>query len=498
MILKKSDGFILGAFIGPFILTLAVVIFILLINIMTGHLDILLGKGLSWLIFAKLIGYFAFSLVPLALPLAILLASLITFGNLGEHNELTALKASGVSLLRVLRPVFVFAVGLGIFSFWFNDVVVPWANLKAFSLLWDIRQKTPTLSIKEGIFYNDIPKYSIKIKKKLGADGKDLKGVMIYNHSSGQGNSDLIVADSGRMYTINNQKSLVLELYKGKSYHDQSMGNVTFGGTGGNERFVVNQFSKTQLVFSLEAFEMKKTDENLFSSHRYMHNVRRLSHDIDSFNAIQKKYKEQNFQNLKTAYQYHLHKNNDSILKVHLAKIASNEYAPTKKDIVSKSTSIFTIAPPSPTQILRRANQQASNVQSIIKARREQLDNQRKNLLEHYIEFYKKFTAAFACLTMFLIGAPLGAIIKKGGLGIPVLVAIIFFVMWHISVVSCDKWIKEGVLSAFSGSILPNSVLFCFGIYFLRQAKNDSRIFESDYYYVMRDRFLERFATKKA
>lgn len=482
--LKKSDSLILGAFTGPFILTTTVVVFVLLINTITAHLDDLMGKGLSWIVFAKLIAFFAMNLLPLALPLAVLLASLITFGNLGEHNELTALKSSGVSLLRVLRPIFLFSLFLAVFSFFFNDKVVPWANLKVFSLLWDIKQKAPTFNVKEGVFYGGLPNYSIRINKKMGENGEFLKGVMIYNHSTQQGNTDLIVADSGRMYMIKNDKYLVLELYKGKSYHDQSVGNVMAGNTASNERFVTNKFEKTQIVFSLDAFDMKKTDESLFSGHRYMHDVQRLWKDLDSIRTSANRYQKEGLQAMKGSYHYHLRIGQDTLLK-------------RDTSTIKPTFQVKQIETPNPKQVATKALQQATNVQAVLKSRKDQHQFYLRSLREHYIELNKKFVFAYACITMFLIGAPLGAIIKKGGLGLPVLVAIIFFVAWHVLTITGEKWAKEGVLPVEIGMWFPNATLMLIGLYFLRQAKNDSRLFESDFYYVMRDRFLEKWSKKK-
>lgn len=483
--LKKMDSLILGAFAGPFILTTAVVVFVLLTNMIANHLNDLLGKGLSWFVFAKLMVFFAMNLLPLALPLAILLASLITFGNLGEHNELTAMKSTGVSLLRVLRPIFLFSIFLAVFSFWFSDKVVPWANLKVYSLLWDIKQKTPTFNLKEGVFYNGLPNYSIRVTKKIGEDGNRLKGVMIYNHSTNQGNSDLILADSGKMYTIKNDKYLVLELFNGKSYHDQAAGNVMAGNTGSNERFVTNKYAKTQIVFDLGSFDMKKTDESLFSGHRFMHGVQQLWKDIDSLKKVTQTYTNNGLLAMQSGYHYHLRIKPDSLLKQET----------TKKN----NLPVFSVVQPSQQQIATRALQQARNIENMLKSRKEQQLHQLRSLREYYMEFHKKFTFAFACITLFLIGAPLGAIIKKGGLGLPVLIAIIFFVCWHVMTISGDKWAKEGVLPVEVGMWFPNVVLMLCGFYFLRQAKNDSRILEGDFYYIWRDKLTEwrkRFSKK--
>jgi lipopolysaccharide export system permease protein len=501
--MKKIDRFVLQAFVGPFLLTLAVVVFILLTQQLVQWLDQLLGKGLEWTVFAELIFYFALHFIPLGLPLAILLSSLITFGNLGEHNELTAMKSTGISLIRVLTPIFILAVGLSIFSFWFNDQIVPRVNLEAYSLLWDIKQKSPTLSLKEGSFYNGLPGYSIKVRRKLGEDGKILQGVMIYNHAAGQGNNELIMADSGRMYTIMNERYLVLELFRGKSYHDQAGGNTNMGSA--SEKFVVNQFEKTQIVFSLSSFDMKETDKQLFSGHRVMHDVQTLRKDIDSLERLYGENKKRALENLSVNYFYHLkpsskpteQKPAKSIEPQKPPQVRPVQYNQLIPDNEKPKLTLMNNPNPSKRMIYQRGVNQARNLLTIAKSRREQAEGQKKELREYYVEFYKKFTLAFACITMFLIGAPLGAIIKKGGLGIPVLIAIIFFIIFYVMMLTGEKWVKESFVSVEVGMWAANFILFWVGVFFLRQAKNDSRILEADFYYVMRDRLKRYFAKKE-
>jgi lipopolysaccharide export system permease protein len=483
---KKIDRLIFNAFLGPFILTLAVVVFILLTNQMVQWIDHLVGKGLSWTVFAELIFYFALHFVPLGLPLAILLSSLIVFGSLGEHTELTALKSSGISLLRVLRPIFIISIFLTIFSFWFADQVVPKVNLKAYSLLWDIKQKSPTLSLKEGAFYNGLPGYSIKVRKKLGKDGKLLRGVMIYNHTKNQGNNELILADSGRMYTIMNERYLVLELFNGSSYHDQAAGNITVGNS--NEKYVINTYDKSQIVFSLSSFDMKKTDEQLFAGHRVMHDAIRLSKDIDSLEKYSQLNNEKALENFSINYFYHL-KTTGAVVKDIRAK--------TQAQKIKLSTPVMSNPIVGKKQILNRAVNQARNMQQVVKSRSEQMQMQRKELKGYYVEFYKKFTLAFACITMFLIGAPLGAIIKKGGLGLPVLIAIIFFILFYIMMITGEKWVKEDYVPVVVGMWMGNFILFWVGLFFLRQAKNDSRILEGDAFMILRDRIKSWYQKRK-
>jgi lipopolysaccharide export system permease protein len=529
--MKKIDRLILQAFVGPFILTLAVVVFILLIQQIMQYIDELLGKGLGYDVFAELLFYFSVHLVPLALPLAILLSSLITFGNLGEHFELTAMKSSGISLIRVLMPIFLFAIFIAFFSFWFNDQVVPQANLKAYSLLWDIRQKSPSLSLKEGAFYNGLPGYSIKVSKKF-PDGKSIKDVMIYDHTDARGNRVLILSDSGRMYTIMNERYLVLELFKGKSYHDQVAG--TNPSDYSNEKFIYNTFSKSQIVFSLASFDMKQTDESLFKGHRVMHTFWELFKDIDSLKKQTEKNQQYGSESFKSNFQYQFKK---IMVNQPINKIAKVEEPSKKIDSVANSSTVpnsikvkFNKPPvkneikekiawksmlkkveqpkqdtvkvqrtriqPSEEQIYTYALTQVRNVESTIKSRKDQKEAMLKEFNQFRIEWYKKITLAFACITMFLIGAPLGAIIKKGGLGVPVLVAIIFFIAFYVIMITGEKWVKENFLVAPFGMWLPNMIMLSFGFFFLRQARNDSRLFEADFYYVLRDRFISRYKKK--
>ena len=536
--MKKLDWFVIRAFIGPFILTTAVVVFILLIQQMIQYIDELLGKGLSYLVFAELLFYFSLHIVPLAMPLAVLLSSLITFGNLGEHGELTAMKANGISLVRVLMPIFVFSVATAIFSFWFNDQIVPQANLRAYSLLWDIKQKSPTLSIKEGAFYNGLEGYSIKINKKY-EDGKTIKDVMIYDHTKNQGNRELILADSGKMYTIHHERYLVLELFDGRSYHDQV---GAYDGNRSAEKFIKNSFDKSQIIFSLESFDMDTTNPELFANHRIMRDINQLTHDIDSLKRKQEKNKDVSFQKVAINYNYHLknfkkpkpdqseresdnknskkQKNNSIAIKnaidtngIKRSNIKNAKPPPvvqtkTKKPVKKAPRKVRTdslymarqtirVNPnPQEDKIITSALSRSRNLKAVIEGQKQQMEANSRRILEFSVEMYKKFTLAFACITMFFIGAPLGAIIKKGGLGLPVLISIIFFIVFYVMSITGEKWVKEAFTPIIIGMWFANVLLFSIGMFFLRQARNDSRILEADFYFVLRDRILDKIRKK--
>src|SRR3989337_191501 len=215
--MKKIDKLVLDAFIGPFLITFLVVVFILLNINMLKYFDDIIGKGLDSWVLGQLFFYFAIFTVPTAMPLAVLLSSLIAFGNLGEHFELSAIKSAGISLVRILRPIFLFVLVLTLLAFYANNNLVPKAALEAYSLLYDIKQQKPALDLREGAFYNGLPDVSIKVNKKY-PDGITLKGIIVYDHRKNDGNKQVTIADSGRMSTILNERYIKFELFNGYNY----------------------------------------------------------------------------------------------------------------------------------------------------------------------------------------------------------------------------------------------------------------------------------------
>ncbi|MEM7551262.1 MAG: LptF/LptG family permease [Bacteroidota bacterium] len=543
--MKKIDKLILGSFLGPFILTFLVVDFILLTQYMLKYFDEFVGKDLGFAVFAEMIGYFCINMSPIAFPLGILLASLMTFGNLGEHFELTALKSSGISLLRVMRPLFIFVALLTVFVFYSNNYIVPKANLKAYALLYDIRHAKPALDIREGIFYNGIPNYSIKVNEKL-PDDKTLKDIIIYNHSEGVGNQEVIIADSGLMYTFLNERYLMLELFDGNWYKEETANNSYAQPVPLNK----NDFESSKIVFSLASFDFKKTKEELFSSNRLMRSVEELRIDVDSMQNKLTYESFRSFSDSRTAFNYFIKDDeiipesikerklfldsikisrlNDSTntglkyqKKNELENIAANqkpkEKVGTKK--IRKTEGIdstyLSLADSTKNQITAEIDSAVNDGQNGISNLYEQALIQARNLKKKYeansyrlyelnrnknryeIEKYKKFAQAFSCLAMFLIGAPLGAIIKRGGLGLPTLISVVFFIFFYVLSIWGEKWAKEDIAEPIYGVWMANAVLLPIGIFFLTQARADARIFESDYYAVLFTQIKKRFLPSK-
>ena len=584
--MKKLDKLVLGSFLGPFLLTFLVVDFILLIVNMLKYFDEIFGKGLGFWIYAELIGYFVISISPMALPLAMLLSSLMAFGNLGEHFELTAIKGSGISLTRAMRPIAIFAVGLTILAFLSNNYLVPKVNLKTFSLLYDIRMKTPSLDIKEGVFYSGIPNFSIKINQKL--DEVRLRDILIYNHAEGQGNLNVTMADSGRMETFNNDTYMRLTLFAGESYKES---RSTRGISEAPVEFSRTAFQENVMVFDLSAFQLNRTPENQWSTNRAIKTIEEIRHGLDSLHLIVNDLKYQNFITAASIYPFFTKNRKldptpeiltekarfDTLRRIQILKEQAIEDSmnTVNREVLSDSNSsvtmvetpvengsveITTALPDSGVAIRKKLDAkrlgfsdssatQTAQVDStaipvekyVIKFRKEpltvkekalldsmfyergyisnaytlalnnarnlknsfnvklsQVDGQVREFRRYEIAWYQKYSQAIACFIMFLIGAPLGAIIKKGGLGMPVLISILFFILFYMLTITGEKWAKEGVTDPLLGTIFSNLCLLPFGLFFLRQARKDARLFESDFYAGIQKKVMNFFPRKRS
>jgi lipopolysaccharide export system permease protein len=511
--MKKIDKLILGSFIGPFIMTFLVVVFILLNIHMLKYFDDIIGKDLGWAVIGQLFFYFAIFNTPSALPLAVLLSALITFGNLGEHFELTAIKSLGISLTRALLPIFIFVIFITAFAFYTGNYLVPKAALEAYSLLYDIKQKKPALDLKEGAFTSSIPDISIKVNKKF-PDNKTIKGVMIYDHRGKTGNKEVIVADSGRMFTILNDQYLKLELFNGYNYREGS-GDQDMAQSGNEETMSKTRFEKSVMVFDLSSFSLMRTDKRWFQGHRIMRNLEQLDRDIDSLKYERNKQLLSLMDVKESFFRYHgkadsipLSKDltkaksrRDSIIRIQNPKAVPPrparyliKYKVTEADI-RKSDSLLGMQSATRND-LTQAVASARNASSQLLNINERLRQFSEDTKVFQIQWHKIIASAVACMAMFLIGAPLGSIIKKGGLGVPVLASIIFFILFYVLSLLGEKWAKTGTVSVPVGIWMANGVLFMIGFLFLLQARRDARLFESDFYMVIFDKIRRRFVKK--
>jgi lipopolysaccharide export system permease protein len=459
--LKKLDKLILKAFAGPFLLTFAVVQFILLTHTLLKYLDDIIGKDLGTGVLLQLLFYFSVLIVPISLPLAVLLSSLMTYGNLGEHHELTAIKASGIALTRILRPVMLLTLGLAVGAFWFNETIVPRANLKAYSLLWDVRQQKLALDIREGVFYNGIPGFTIKVDKKTGENGDRLHGVMIYDHTQKSGNATVMLADSGRMFTRFNGGYLGLELFHGHNYVEQPDAQDRAGAT-----FIRQGFDHNVVTFSLASFDLGRTKEDLFKENRMMLNISQLKRSTDS---VQKRMRMERHQVLRQTNAYFTFLRFDTLGQAANRKVQNWQVPATR---LAATTS----------PIIQQAINRANNVRAFTVSNADRLNDYARNSALFRIEVYRKYSQSVAVLLMFLIGAPLGSIIKKGGLGVPILVSILFFIIYYVVSIMGEKYGREFVMPVGLGMWMSNLVLLPAGLFFLYQAYNDSGLLELDFW----------------
>lgn len=441
------------------------------------YVDDMLGKGIEWYVIAELLLYSSANLVPLALPLSVLLASLMTFGNLGEHFELVSFKAAGISLQKIMRPIFVFVAFLSLAAFLFANHVVPVANLKFFSLLHDIRSQKPAINIKPGVFYNEIQGYTIRVKhKKETADGKEmLKDVMIYNHTENNGNRQLTVADSGIMSISPDKSYFSIVLYNGIDYQDKQEARV-------NKLYPLSRFSfeENEMRISLEGFQFNRTDEDAFKHDYRLFNLKQIKNQEDTLEKEYKVYVSDINQLWKTSYLF-----NDTIFtKTQQASspvLSPDEYLKTLSD--ADLNQVYGIA---------ISNCRTNKGRSGAAATQQVLN--RRSLARLGIERHRKYVFSLACIIMFFIGAPLGAIVKKGGLGMPVVISVIFFItFWVISIIGEDM-AKEMVIQPYQGMWLSFFVLLPLGIFFTYKATTDSVMFNLDAYFrIFKKLFVKKF-----
>ncbi len=466
----------LKSYIGPMVMTFFIALFILLMQFLWKYIDDFVGKGLEWYIIAKLMFYASATFVPLALPLAILLSSLMMFGNLGERYELVAIKAAGISLSKAMRPLVILSIIISGIAFYFSNNVMPYANLKFKTLLFDVQSKKPAVNIKEGIYYGGIDGYIIRVGKK-DKDGKGLHDVMIYDHTRRSGNSSLILAKRGSMVTTSDNRYLIFHLYDGISYDEMLDDRSSY-----LKRPMMRAHFKEQYVrFDLSAFAFNKTNEELFKSHYQMLNLMQLERAVDT---LSKSYKvqEQIFSTNMIGRYFFL----------------NTFYTDTVPFILPDSVNalnpklLANIDPIKRTSILDNALQAARAARADIDYNRMDFKYRKEEIQRHKIEWHRKFTLSIACLILFFVGAPLGSIIRKGGLGMPAVLSVILFILFHILSMIGEKSVREGALEAYKGMWIASLVFLPVGIILTFKATTDSPIFDIDVW----KRFFRKFIGK--
>lgn len=477
--MKRLHVFMLKSFIGPFIATFFISMFVLLMQMLWRYIDELVGKGLDFSVIAELMFYFSVSLIPMALPLAVLLSSIMTFGTLGENYELIALKSAGISLFRIMYPLIVLIVALTIFAYIFSNNILPVANLKASSLLYDIKRHKPELSFKEGVFTNDLEGYSIKVDRINKSTGM-MYNMLIYNHKDVTGNYEVTKADSGMMITDPNSNTLELVLYNGNTYTDEGL-------KPNNRRtfpFRRLKFDKQTVRIVLPGNELQRTDEDLFKSSLMM-NQSQLSYTADSLKRMLKTRKDEDAKRLLVS--------NYEKSKV-LDPQRDSTYRMEMTGMVADMDSLYNALDVEERErAAGNALQYARDVKLGMQNTSTFYLKQEEDIRKSGIEWHKKFTLSFACLIFFFIGAPLGGIIRRGGLGMPVVVSILLFIVYYIISMIGERAAKEAVFYVGFGAWLSSLVLLPLGIFLTYKSVKDSEMMSTDAYRIAIMKIARKF-----
>lgn len=462
---KKLDKLIIKAFIGPFVATFFITLLVLVMQFFWLYIDDFVGKGLGTNIIFEFILYQAAVLVPLALPLAILLSSIMTFGNLGEHFELIAIKSAGISLLRFMRPLFFVTLFICGIAFAFSNNIIPVANLKSRTLLSDIVYAKPAFDLKEGVFYNKISGFAIKIGMKESNDSV-IRDVIVYE----QGNplqDNFIIAKSGIMRVSENKRFLEFNLKDGWRY--QERGNNYGNGTTEYIRIGFKEYKKQ---FDLSSFQFNRTADSVNKNNERMYSMRQLDKAIDSLEKENKRLEKQN--------QIEMFRQVQFITFIDSAWSQKPSIDTAAKKIIKNFDELL------PDSARADVNQKIQNLATSMRISAESSDytlkDKGKNLRRHKIEWHRKIVLSLACLVLFLIGAPLGSIIRKGGLGTPMVFAIIFFMVFYFSSTTGEKFAKENSLTPFAGMWLATFILVPVGLFLTYKAMRDSQLFNKEVY----------------
>ena len=473
---KRLYTFVLQSFLPLFVMTFFICLFIVLMQFLWRFIDDLVGKGLSIDVLGELFFYAGLTMIPMALPLAILLASLMTFGNLGEHFELTAMKASGVSLIKVMKPLTVLMVFIAIGAFFFQNNVLPVAQTKMWTLLFSMRQKSPELEIPEGVFYDQIPGYNLFVESKDRENGT-LYNIMIYDMSRGFDNASIILADSGKLAMMEDKTHLFLKLWEGESFDNLRDANRGMN----NVPYRREEFSLKEILIPFDA-NFNRMDEDGMRNQYVGKNIAQLRETIDSLNlridsvgrsyadiAAATRYMGLDYKRTVPAADGSGSRQ-EVIPDVKLAK-------PLNVDSLFKGSGSG-----SELNYLRIALNKANNAKQENEFRGMVMKDERKLVRRHDIEMQKKFTLSFACIIFFFIGAPLGAIIRKGGLGTPLVISVLLFIFYYIIDNTGYKMARDGKLAVWQGIWLSSAVLLPLGIFFTYKAVHDSALFNRDAY----------------
>ena len=460
--MKKLYTFILKSFLGPLAFTFFICMFILILQTLWKYVDELVGKGLDWTVIVEFMLYVSATLIPMALPLSILLASLMTFGNLGEKYELIAIKSAGVSLPKVMRPLFGVIILICISAFLFANYVMPVATLKSYNLRNHVRKKAPEMMLTPGFFTNDLEGYSIKVGS-IGKKDALLKDIMIYDHSKGSANKNLIIAKTGRFNFLPNNQGMLVTLWDGYQFKNEKNDRKK-----NNYPFTRISFGEQKMIISLPDNDVERSDNDFYKQASRAMNMNQLAHFRDSLTEKLSKTTKM-FVKKHSTYRYQKSLKKDSI--------NFNSNIEVDLDSLFKAQSISRKY-----LIINSAANYCKNIKYEIQSKKKKKKRVNKRINKFKNQWHGKLALPFACLIFFFIGAPLGSIIRKGGLGMPVVISIVFFIIYFIINSTFERLSREGVVTPFIGMWTSSLVMLPLGIVLTYKATTDSALFNLELY----------------
>lgn len=476
---KKLDRFVLGNFLMIFSGSFFITLFVLMMQFTWRYVDEIVGKGITMDILGQFYWYMAITMIPMALPLAVLLASLVSFGNMGERLELLAMKAAGVSLLRIMRPLAVLVIGLAAVSFYFQNRAALDAQKNLTSLLWSLRETSPALEIPEGVFYGKINNFSLYVERKDVATGK-LYNVMIYKTDQGFDKAQIVVADSGRLEVTNDKEHLIFDIWNGEQFENLQAGGAQAALNTKGVPYDRETFQYKRFIIDFNS-NFEKQDAEQWSGSAITKNLKQLSASIDSMNTALDSIGLANYkQGKQTAYYCPPLRPQHAAALKQMSKGAKLDF----------DTIMAHMSADKRVQTIRAAAASAAAYASELEWKSLTTEEGDKSVRSHRIQWHQKFTMSIACIFFFFIGAPLGAIIRKGGLGMPTIIAVILFIFYYIINTSGMKMARDGAWNMIFGMWVSTAVLTPLGCFLTYKANNDSVVFNADVYAALFKRLL--------
>jgi lipopolysaccharide export system permease protein len=475
----------LRSYIGPMVMAFAIVMFVLLLNFLWRYIEDMVGKGLTLDVVAELIGYILITLIPMGLPLATLFGAIMTMGNLGENYELLAMKSAGMSLMRILRPLLIIVGVIAVASFFISNNLVPFAWKQSRAIIYDVRRQKQNIEFQDGIFFNGIDGMSVRVERQRPEDNL-LQGVLIYDNSDPNHTNTMktILADSGYIHLSDDKRNLVVQLYNGVQYETnrQTMRDRWYN----ESTLTANSFTEQFVVTSLEGFDMERTDAELFSGgsskkiDELQRNIDSLAMNVDSLTAV----------SYAPLLRDALFRNDPELMVDSLRATTSHIHPVAPLDSIAR----YTLEQRQ--QLWRAATNEAERSRSKLGWDEEVLKTTLRDLYDHRIAWHEKVALPFSIMIFFLIGAALGAIIRRGGLGMPVVVSVVFFVIYYVMMIFGTKMAKEGTLQAWQGIWMSSVILFPIAVFLSFKATNDSNLFNPEWY-IYRWRALKKLMIRK-